>query len=142
MYEPSEEIKEQIAAESWSLELGDVADNFKKASKATQGYYMKQANDWSTLSTIKTALELLETKPQWQDKPDKEGWWWARCLVVNGFVYFCIKVIRYQDNTFGDFGPDKRHSNFPPSDHIYYERDAEWLYIPEPGPYKEETRNV
>ena len=88
MYEPSEKIKEQIAKENWSLELGDVAEDFKKSSKATRGYYMKQANDWTTLPTIKKALELLENQPQWQDKPDKEGW----CLVIEQVEHHGIKV--------------------------------------------------
>lgn len=63
MYEPSEEIKKQIAKENWDLELGNIAEDFKKASKATQGYYMKQANNWSNLPTIKKALELYEMIP-------------------------------------------------------------------------------
>jgi hypothetical protein len=28
--------------------------------------------------TIRKALELYENQPQWQDKPDKEGWYGVR----------------------------------------------------------------
>jgi len=139
MYEPSDAIIEQLARETCNALfeqhfINKDYDSLPDENKAEIKKY-QVLTYVVNLPTINKALELLETKPQWQDKPDKEGWWWGKCLVTNGFCYFMIKVIRHKDGT---YGPDRRYENFPVSNYIYYERDAEWLYIPEPEPYKGE----
>ncbi|OBW61081.1 MAG: hypothetical protein A9183_02965 [Dehalococcoides mccartyi] len=133
MYKPSEQIKKQIAAEYWDLDLCKEGGCYESASKICQDYSISIATKWSNLPTIKTALELLETKPQWQDKPDKEGWWWY----WQGDEGFCGTDIYYiHESVTGILVCD----NFPLIDDLrsYNWEGIKWLYIPEPEPYKGE----
>ncbi len=78
MHEPSKELIEQIAKEYWDLELGASEGKLENASTDDKEYFCGLAEDWSNLPTIRKALELYENQPKWQDKPDKEGWWWIK----------------------------------------------------------------
>jgi hypothetical protein len=77
MYEPSDAIIEQLARE-YCENLGpeqEWGDNeFHQA-------FLAVARERASYPTIRKALELYENQPQWQDKPDKEGWY---CAMAKG----------------------------------------------------------
>lgn len=149
MYEPSEQIKKQIAAEYWDLDLCKEGGCYESASKICQDYSISIATKWSNLPTIKKALELLETKPQWQDKPDKEGWY---CVMAKGrqcgwywlytpvnpvYVYkqkgaLYLRKYDVEDFILKDYTLSEYLKRYKDYDGIKF------LYIPEPEPYKGE----
>jgi hypothetical protein len=136
MYEPSEEIKKQIAKENW--EILRPGEDWETGGDIRLAFLMV-ADETVKCPIIKKALELLETKPQWQDKPDKAGWWWQdveahlpryRILKVAGKLGG-MRVLVTDYPTLEDY-----LASYDENDKIKF------LYIPEPEPYEEETRNV
>jgi hypothetical protein len=126
-YEPSEQIKEQIAKEY---------QNRKIDYPLTEAEAYIKADICLQLPTIKKALALYENRPQWQDKPDREGWWWEDLETdQEGFhPYKIIRVTRV-------WGELRVATSFLPTIDDYiglYGETAKtkFLYIPEPEPYK------
>jgi hypothetical protein len=133
MYEPSEEIKKQIAKENW--EILRPGEDWETGGDIRLAFLMV-ADETVKCPIIKKALELLETKPQWQDKPDKAGWWWEDLETdQEGFhPYKIIRVTRV-------WGELRVATSFLPTIDDYiglYGETAKtkFLYIPEPEPYK------
>lgn len=129
-YEPSKELIEQIAKEHWQALLPEQAwrtgGGFEKA-------FIAVAKETISCPTICKAIELYENQPQWQDKPDKEGWWWYWQCDED----FCGTDIYYiHESVTGILVCD----NFPLIDDLrsYSWEGIKWLYIPEPEPYKGE----
>lgn len=147
MYEPSKELIEQIAKESWDNFWKDTfaANNKERYPNGIRVTYEEQkdatiAKNRGALSspTILRALELYENQPQWQDKPDREGWWWEDLETdQEGFhPYKIIRVTRV-------WGELRVATSFLPTIDDYiglYGETAKtkFLYIPEPEPYKGE----
>jgi len=144
-YKPSDAIIEQIAREYYNafferkMVLKDY-DSLPDEKKAEIKEYqvLPVVVD---LPTIHKALELYENQPQWQDKPDKEGWY---CVMAKGrlcgwdwlyppgeaYVYKHNGTIYLRDDvdilTLSSFL--KRYKDYD---------GIKFLYLPEPEPYKE-----
>lgn len=100
--------------------------------------YMDFTDGICSYPTINKALELYENRPQWQDKPDKEGWWWEDLETdQEGFhPYKIIRVTRV-------WGELRVATSFLPTIDDYiglYGETAKtkFLYIPEPYKGEEE----
>lgn len=137
-YEPSKELIEQIAEEVYELNkcnLGweDEID-FVKHHKLS----FQNAKNYYKLPTFNKALELYENQPKWQDKPDKEGWWWV-CSEepTSGAKFNRIVEIRGIPA-----GLRVWVGGFPTIEQYIgeYVRETKitWLHIPEPESYKGE----
>ncbi|WP_324665033.1 hypothetical protein VLL09_00425 [Dehalococcoides mccartyi] len=130
-YEPSKELIEQIASECCNAmrERGLVPADWEIITKDSQEEFKQiQVLPYVVnLPTIRKALELYENQPKWQDKPDKEGWWWYWQCDED----FCGTDIYYiHESVTGILVCD----NFPLIDDLrsYSWEDIKWLYIPEP----------
>lgn len=132
-YEPSKELIEHVAKEYW------------KASRPEQDWevggdvekeFIAVAKEMLSCPTICKALEQYENQPKWQDKPDKEGWWWV-CSEepASGAKFNQIVEIRGIPA-----GLRVWVGGFPTIEQYIgeYVRGTKitWLYIPEPEPYK------
>ncbi|APH12646.1 hypothetical protein ASJ33_05510 [Dehalococcoides mccartyi] len=117
MYEPSKELIEQIAKEFQNRKPLDYpltdAEAYIKTDICVQ------------LPTILKALEHMENRPQWQDKPDKEGWWWVKSS--NKELGIWVVEILKKDGTL-----------LIPKYISMIGGTKSYLYIPEPEPYKGE----
>jgi len=139
MYEPSDAIIEQLARE-YCENLGpeqEWGDNeFHQA-------FLAVARERASYPTIRKALELYENQPQWQDNPDKTGWY---CVMAKGilcgwgwlyhqpigvvFVYKQKGTIHLQTNN-DDITLSEFLKRYKDCDGIKF------LYLPELEPYKE-----
>ncbi|APH12589.1 hypothetical protein ASJ33_05195 [Dehalococcoides mccartyi] len=133
-YEPSKELIEQIAEEVYELNkcnLGweDEID-FVKHHKLS----FQNAKNYCKLPTFNKALELYENQPKWQDKPDKEGWWWVFSLYVRGnpliFPLYPIHILFCDGELHADTSYPEKFPSIP--DYIKTLSNPMWLYIPEP----------
>jgi len=129
-YEPSEQIKEQIAKEY---------QNRKIDYPLTEAEAYIKADICLQLPTIKKALALYENRYQWQDKPDKTGWWWVFSLYVRGdpliFPLYPIHILFCDGELHADTSYPEEFPSI--SNYIKTLSNPKWLYIPEPEPYKE-----
>lgn len=116
MYEPSKELIEQIAGEF---------QNSKPEWGIADASARHVVSTWLNLPTIRKALELYENQPKWQDKPDKEGWWWIKSS--NKELGIWVVEIRKKDGTL-----------LIPKYICMIGGTKSYLYIPEPEPYKGE----
>ena len=137
-YKPSDAIIEQLARE-YCENLGpeqEWGDNeFHQA-------FLAVAMESASRPTIRKALELYENQPQWQDNPDKEGWY---CAMAKGrqcgwyWLYppsDAVGVVKLkgaihlaaedEDYTLSEFL--KRYKDYD---------GIKFLYLPELEPYKE-----
>ena len=141
MYKPSEQIKKQIAAEYWDLDLCKEGGCYESASKICQDYSISIATKWSNLPTIKKALELYENQPQWQEKPDKEGWY---CVMAKGrlcgwdWLYPPANTV-YVSKQKGTIHIEAESYDFTLSEFLkrYTYGGIKFLYLPKLEPYKE-----
>jgi len=152
MYKPSDAIIEQIAREYYNafferkMVLKDY-DSLPDEKKAEIKEYqvLPLVVD---LPTIHKALEIYENQPQWQDNPDKEGWYcamakgrqcgwyWLYTPVNPVYVYkqkgalylrkYDVEDFILKDYTLSEFL--KQYSDYG---------GIKFLYLPEPEPYKE-----
>lgn len=83
--------------------------------------------------------EQMENHPQWQDKPDKEGWWWAYYFEKDKLTYRsvtnvkCVRgvlcvLLRHDFSTIEEF--INRGTR--------YKNTLKFSYISPPEPYKGE----
>ena len=77
MYKPSDAIIEQIAREHWK----SLRPEQEWEDNEFQQAFLAVAMESVLCPTIRKALELYENQPQWQDNPDKEGWY---CAMAKG----------------------------------------------------------
>jgi hypothetical protein len=137
-YKPSDAIIEQLARE-YCENLGpeqEWGDNeFHQA-------FLAVAMESASRPTIRKALELYENQPQWQDKPDKEGWycvmakgrqcgWYWLYTPVNPVVVYKQKGALYLRDYMDEFTLSQFLKQYSDYDGIKF------LYLPEPEPYKE-----
>lgn len=138
MYEPSKELIEQIAKEYRDLMFSEMESSSKEPCWDNLGYFCRLSKDICNLPTINKALELYENQPKWQDKPDKEGWWWV-CSEepASGAKFNRIVEIRGIPT-----GLRVWVGGFPTIEQYIgeYVRETKitWLHIPEPESYKGE----
>ncbi|AII58719.1 hypothetical protein X792_04945 [Dehalococcoides mccartyi CG1] len=152
MYEPSKELIEQIAKESWDNFWKDTfaANNKERYPNGIRVTYEEQkdatiAKNRGALSspTILRALELYENQPKWQDKPDKTGWWWECHYVESGQFWISllspIAVNRYNDNNI-KVCTDFEFKRWVPIDDYINKSDCrvKFMYLNRPEPYKGE----
>jgi hypothetical protein len=138
-YKPSEQIKEQIAREY---------KNRKIDYPLTEAEAYIKADICLQLPTIRKALELYENQPQWQDKPDKEGWYcamakgrqcgwyWLYTPVNPVYVYkqkgaLYLRKYDVEDFILKDYTLSEYLKRYKDYDGIKF------LYLPEPEPYKD-----
>ncbi len=141
-YKPSKELIEQIVAEQRAMKPKIFRSSCN--SKQLAEKIVERASEISTITsfleypTINKALELYENKPQWQDNPDKEGWWWV-CSEepTSGAKFNRIVEIRGIPA-----GLRVWVGGFPTIEQYIgeYVRETKitWLRIPEPESYKGE----
>ncbi|MCF7634873.1 MAG: Histidine--tRNA ligase [Dehalococcoides mccartyi] len=126
MYEPTLELTGQII-EELQRSRGIYAECGEVIPGDTS---FKDVMNFVRLPTINKALELYDNRPQWQDKPDKEGWWWYK---RNDNGKLAVHLLK--ETASGELkteriplASDLRINTYP----------GKWLYIPEPEPYKGE----
>ena len=133
MYEPSKELIEQIGGEF---------QNSKPEWGIADASARHVVSTWCNLPTIRKALELYENQPQWQDNPDKEGWYGVSVKGEGGRWHWlyppsdAVGVVKQkgaihlaaedEDYTLSEFL--KRYNDYD---------GIKFLYLPEPEPYKE-----
>ncbi|MEN8493545.1 hypothetical protein ABFB50_00965 [Dehalococcoides sp. THU3] len=121
MYEPTLKLTRQILEE-----LQESRGTQAECGEVTPGNTLfKDTIIFVRLPTIKKALELYENRPQWQDKPDKEGWWWIKSSSKKLGIW--IVEILEKDGTL-----------LIPKYISMIGGTKSYLYIPEPEPYKGE----
>lgn len=139
MYEPSKELIEQIAKAHWQAlrpeQAWGTGGDFEKA-------FMAVAKETVSCPTIRKALELYENQPQWQDKPDKTGWY---CVMAKGILcgwYWlyppsdAVGVVKLK----GAIHLAAEDEDYTLSEFLKRYKDCggiKFLYLPEPEPYKE-----
>ncbi|MET0039913.1 MAG: hypothetical protein ABW041_07215 [Dehalococcoides mccartyi] len=97
MYEPTLKLTRQILEE-----LQESRGTQAECGEVTPGNTLfKDTIIFVRLPTIKKALELYENRPQWQDKPDKEGWWWAKYDSIHLRNYLKIVKVVKSDDEYG-----------------------------------------
>ena len=150
MYKPSDAIIEQIAREYYNafferkMVLKDY-DSLPDEKKAEIKEYqvLPVVVD---LPTIHKALELYENQPQWQDNPDKEGWYGVSVKGEGGRWHWlyppsdAVGVVKQkgaihlaaedEDYTLSEFL--KRYNDYD---------GIKFLYLPKPEPYKEKRND-
>jgi len=124
-YEPSKELIERIAGEF---------QNSKPEWGIADASARHVVGIWLNLPTILKALELYENQPKWQDKPDKEGWWWVFSLYVRGdpliFPLYPIHILFCDGELHADTSYPEEFPSI--SNYIKTLSNPKWLYIPEP----------
>ena len=125
-YKPSDKIIEQIAKENWKI----LRPEQEWENNEVQQVFLAVAMESASCPTIRKALELYENQPQWQDKPDKEGWWWyVRDDSKSLNIYYLTASASGELKTERiPLATDLRVKAYP----------GKWLYMPEPEPYKGE----
>ncbi|KSV16174.1 hypothetical protein DA01_08790 [Dehalococcoides mccartyi] len=94
----------------------------------------KDVKEMLHLPIINQALKLYENQPKWQDKPDKEGWWWVFSLYVRGdpliFPLYPIHILFCDGELHADTSYPEEFPSI--SNYIKTLSNPKWLYIPEP----------
>jgi len=145
MYEPSDAIIEQLARETCNALfeqhfINKDYDSLPDENKAEIKKY-QVLTYVVNLPTINKALELLETKPQWQDKPDKEGWY---CAMAKGrqcgwyWLYTPVNPV-YVYKQKGALYIEAESYDFTLSEFLkrYTYGGIKFLYLPKLEPYKD-----
>jgi len=135
-YKPSDKIIEQIAREY---------KNRKIDYPLTEAEAYIKADICLQLPTINKALELYENQPQWQDKPDKVGWW---CVMVKGekcgwfWLYPPANTV-YVSKQKGTIHIEAESYDFTLSEFLkrYTYGGIKFLYLPKPETYKEKRND-
>jgi hypothetical protein len=138
MYKPSDAIIEQIAREHWKSLRPEQEWEDNEFQQAFLAVVMESV----LCPTIRKALELYENQPQWQDKPNKEGWYGVSVKGEGGRWHWlyppsdAVGVVKQkgaihlaaedEDYTLSEFL--KRYNDYD---------GIKFLYLPEPEPYKE-----
>ncbi len=129
-YKPSKELMDKIAKEYCLLMMSEASRlcDIPMQKEIDISKYA-DINTVFCCPTILKALEQIDDKPQWQDNPDKEGWWWGRHKNTNGFDYFMVRMIKHKNK----YVVDRNSLCLPLSTYMGFAYDAEWLYVPEPN---------
>lgn len=147
MYEPSDAIIEQLARETCNALfeqhfINKDYDSLPDENKAEIKKY-QVLTYVVNLPTIRKALELYENQPQWQDKPDKTGWWWE-CYYSKVLSDWISKISPVAINKWAD-GPTNISIDFEQKEWITIEdyisksvSKVKFMYASRPEPYKGE----